>query len=71
MHDAYIPDAFDIHSVVGWTLAEAKAEYKKYGLFPRVVCENGVGRAITMELRRDRVNVEVESGKVSKVIDIG
>lgn len=57
-----------IDSFLGKTLAEAKAQ----NLWKvRAIKIDGVAKIVTMDLRGDRINVEVENGIITKVVEIG
>lgn len=62
---------FDIYSITGWTVQEAEAKLRDEGFRMRVIREDGQDFAVTMDLRKDRVNVEIDGGKIAKVHDIG
>jgi hypothetical protein len=50
--------------IVGLSYEEAKAKVSEAGGITRITRENGQGRIITMELRSDRVNVELDKNLV-------
>lgn len=62
---------FDATSVVGSTLARAKEAAAEEGCQIRVAVRDGEPLALTQDYRPDRVNVAVEDGEVTEIIDIG
>jgi len=57
--------------VIGLTEDEAQAAVEEQGWTLRVTRRDGEDLAATMDLRLDRVNVEVVDGEVTQVVDIG
>ena len=62
---------FDANAVVGDPIAAAKRAASEQGCEIRVAVRNGEGLALTQDFRPDRVNVAVESGKVTEILNIG
>lgn len=58
-------------SIVGLTLDEATKLAEQSGWTVRVARENGVDLALTMDLVETRVNVAVEDGVITEVLNIG
>jgi hypothetical protein len=54
----------DIRSLVGLDVAAARAIATEHGLTFRIVSEDGISFPITLDLRYNRVNVDVVKGKV-------
>jgi hypothetical protein len=59
--------SFDANSLVGMPLGQAEKTAADHGCTVRPVKVDGKDRAVTMDLRQDRINVEVEEGKVTVV----
>ena len=59
----------DFSNVIGKTIFEAEQLHDCFDF--RIVAVDGKSRIITMDYRLDRVNVEVEDGKITKVQGIG
>ena len=55
-----------VSSLVGKTKEEAANLCRANGYFPRVVREDGVGFMITMDLRFDRINLDIDKGLVTR-----
>lgn len=55
--------------VIGKPISVAMKEFPKY-IF-RVKKEDGFSRIVTMELRSNRVNVEVTNKLITKIVGIG
>ena len=55
----------DMEKLIGKKLEEAITDIKGNGLTPRVVREDNKNHIITMDLRMDRVNLEVDNGIVT------
>lgn len=62
---------FDATRVVGKPVTTAKQAAQAEGCQIRVAMEDGKGLALTQDFRPDRVNVAVEDGDVTEIIDIG
>lgn len=62
---------FDATAVVGEPVAEAKQAAVDEGCQIRVAMRDGESLALTQDYRPDRVNVAVEDGEVTEIIDIG
>lgn len=62
---------FDATAIVGMPIAEAEAVAEDDGCSVRVVERDGEGLASTLDFRSDRVNVAVEDGSVTEIVDIG
>lgn len=60
-------DGFDDDSLIGKTVDEAREICKQNNLSFRVTIKDGVAYIITMDLRFDRINVNVENGVITKV----
>jgi hypothetical protein len=58
-------------TVVGLCIADAEALAKSFGYEVRVVSLDGVGQAVTDDLRPTRINVVVDNGVVTAVQSIG
>jgi hypothetical protein len=58
-------------TVVGLCVADAEALAKGFGYEVRVVSLDGVGQAVTDDLRPTRINVVVDNGVVTAVQSIG
>jgi heat shock protein HslJ len=54
-------------TLVGMPADEAQSAAEEAGYTFRVLAEDGVNNAVTSDYRPDRINVEIESGKVTKV----
>lgn len=54
-------------NLVGMTVSDARNVLKQRGLALRVTVEDGSPYMLTMDYRRDRVNVEVKDGKVVRI----
>lgn len=65
------PDAFDARDVLGRSLADAESAAKDHDCVVRVVIEDGEENPQTMDLRTDRVNVEVRDGVVVALRGVG
>lgn len=55
----------DMEKLIGKKLEEAVTDIKGNGLTPRIVREDNKNHIITMDLRMDRVNLEVDKGIVT------
>lgn len=62
---------FDATAIVGDPVADAKSAAAEQGCSVRVAMRDGEGLALTQDFRPDRVNVAVEDGEVTEIIDIG
>lgn len=62
---------FDATAIVGDSVADAKGAAAEQGCSVRVAMRDGEGLALTQDFRPDRVNVAVEDGEVTEIIDIG
>jgi len=51
------------NQMIGKTMSEAKQIYEKI----RVIKEDGIPCFITFEVRSDRINVEVNQGKIIRI----
>lgn len=58
-------------NLVGMTVSDARNVLKQRGLALRVTVEDGSPYMLTMDYRRDRVNVEVKDGKVVRIESTG
>lgn len=64
-------DAFDARDLLGRSLADAEGVAKDHDCTVRVVVENGEELPQTMDLRTERINVEVRDGVVVGLRGIG
>lgn len=62
---------FDATAVVGESLDAASEAAADEGCQIRVAIRDGEGLALTQDFRPDRVNVAVEDGTVTEIVDIG
>jgi hypothetical protein len=62
---------FDASHLVGLTLAAARERAARYGCTVRPVKVDGESQIVTMDLRLNRVNVELEGGIVTSVRGVG
>ena len=60
----------DLNKLVGLAEDVAIAKIKAAGFVARIINRNGVPFMYTMDYRTDRVNLEIDNGKVTKA-DIG
>lgn len=58
---------FNSVPIVGMTVPDAVLALNQQGRRLRIVEEDGKGYAITQDMRRDRVNVVVNNGKVTSI----
>lgn len=61
-----VPEGFALSDVEGKTLAEVEAWAAGKDWTVRVVAEDGEPKAMTMDYRPDRVNVQLEAGVVTR-----
>ena len=57
----------DMDKYLGLSLEEAERKAKEDGLETRITKEDGCSYFITMDIREDRINFEVEEGIVKDV----
>src|SRR5213080_2551111 len=62
--------SFDANELVGMTPAAAEEKAKGHGCTVRVTRQDGKDLPATLDHRPDRVNVAVENGKVTEVINV-
>lgn len=60
------PEDFD---VIGLTVEEAQAKYPTWRFRAKEV--DGIPRVVTMDFRRDRVNIALKDGKIISVKSLG
>lgn len=65
------PDALDAREILGQSLGDAETTAKDNDCTVRVVVEDGEERPQTMDLRTDRINVEVRDGVVVALRGVG
>lgn len=53
-----------LRPLLGLTLEEAEGQAKEAGYQVRVSSVDGVGQVVTCDYRRDRINLELDAGKV-------
>lgn len=68
---AGVSDAFDARDVLGRSFADAESTAKDHDCTVRIVVEDGEEQPQTMDLRPDRVNVEVRDGVVVALRGVG
>lgn len=71
MYHATDHSAFNIQSIRGLTVEEAVAKLRAAGLSYRITRQDGEEHGLARGIRNDRVNFEVENGRVSSVRSIG
>ena len=69
--DAGDAKSFDASTLVGKSVAGAKAEAAKYDCTVRTVELDGKPMAATMDFNHSRINVSVEDNKITAVHNIG
>lgn len=57
---------FDVKKLVGMTYEGAKSVAAKEGLRPRLCRQDDNSYSVTMDMRDDRVNFEVDAGRITK-----
>jgi len=62
---------FDANELVGMTTPAAGQKAHSHGCTVRVTRQDGKDLPATLDHRPDRVNVAVEAGKVTEVINVG
>lgn len=62
---------FDATAIVGEPIDAAEKAATEQGCAVRVAILDGEGQALTQDFRPDRVNVAVDDGTVTEIIDIG
>jgi len=60
--------SFDLSQLIGFTEEEAMTELNKSGLIVRIRRRDTQSFMLTMDFRRDRVNLEIDNGRVTKAL---
>ncbi len=63
--------AFDAREILGMTQADAEQQAEQRGCTVRVTVDDGQELAQTMDLRTDRINVELRDGTVVALRGVG